>query len=585
MADYNDRDVGGSALGLGREASEEIQLQGVGIAPKHALIAVSTRGSALKCVGDAKVMVGGNSLSQVALAPGTEILIGTHRLVVIDPPPGFELALELHFGDGLKAEDFEKTFTTRLTQTSLRRRPLAWASVVVILVALFGLPLWQALSRNAGHPLPAAVSRFLPSDRLWTPGSLVPAHQQAIGDNCGACHQKMFVPVQDKACSACHQSIHEHVAPEHLKLTQFAKAAPSCESCHREHQDPSSAIIVKDNGLCVGCHGKDSSAFGSLDIKTVKAFSAATHPEFKVHLLKPVADDPQAGTEFAQWQYVATALDGAKESSNLKFSHKQHLDPKVSSNRHDGGMGCTDCHVANLDGFRFAPVTMRDACISCHELTFDPLEPRRQLPHGRPREVIATIEEFYARRYLEPSVVPTATFVRRHTPGEDDKVDVIKCADSAANCAQQSASRTIESQFKVRGCASCHQISDTQNKDIAERFQVLAVRLGNEFYPHALFKHGSHLIQGKLTGDAACKSCHAADKAEDSTQMLIPGMQNCLGCHTDKSSDRRPTEVANDPTADAAPRRSIVPLGCIGCHRYHLPLTARDQALATNAAR
>jgi predicted CXXCH cytochrome family protein len=570
--EYADKEVAGNRLSLGSDAAADIQLLGTGILPEHAVVSVSQRAAQLRCKRGAQVFVADKPVTSVALQPGVEIVIAGNRLVVFAAPSGFDLALELRYGEGYAASDYERVFRTRLDQTWMKRRPVSWLAILLVLLIFLVIPLHVAKQRNAGHPVLAG----LPTDLLWTSGPLLPAHQEAIGDNCGACHQKLFVPVEDSACTNCHQNVNDHVTRAHLVLTKFSQRKPSCESCHREHQEPVPAIIVKDSALCVGCHGKDRSTFGKLDLQSVSGFNSGSHPEFKVHLLQPVPGDPLEGTADAQWRSVPLALAGAKENSNLLFSHKQHLDA-ARVTKGSGALNCMDCHVMNADGLRFRPITMRDSCISCHDLTFDPLEPGRQLPHGKPREVIDTIEEFYARRYLEPGVVPAPLFNPRLLPNSEDKVQLVKCTDSASSCAQQMAGKNIESLFvQGRGCHSCHQITETRGADIKDRYQVLAVKLGNEFYPHAVFKHSSHLIQGDLKGDAACKSCHAADKSENSSQVLMPGIQKCLSCHSDSRRDTQLQAQAKGADADAA-RRSVVSLGCVDCHTYH------PDALSTQA--
>jgi predicted CXXCH cytochrome family protein len=53
------------------------------------------------------------------------------------------------------------------------------------------------------------------------------------------------------------------------------------------------------------------------------------------------------------------------------------------------------------------------------------------------------------------------------------------------------------------------------------------------------------------TGDMACKQCHAADQSSVSSDLLIPDLDNCLGCHSDR------------PVADR------VAISCVDCHSYH----------------
>jgi predicted CXXCH cytochrome family protein len=212
--------------------------------------------------------------------------------------------------------------------------------------------------------------------------------------------------------------------------------------------------------------------------------------------------------------------------------------------------------------------------VSCHELTFDPDERSRQLPHGKPREVVATLLEYYARRFLDPGARAVIPRVRGPLPGSEDRdaSAEVRCNDSVAACSRQAALAQIDSQFNVRGCHGCHRIVDTRAEDIKDRYQVLAVKLGNAFYPHAKFNHKSHLIQGRLTGDDACQSCHAAQKSTDATQVLMPGIERCVSCHSDVTRETAPTMLES---AKAGTPRMTVPLGCVGCHDYH-PGKLRD---------
>ena len=53
------------------------------------------------------------------------------------------------------------------------------------------------------------------------------------------------------------------------------------------------------------------------------------------------------------------------------------------------------------------------------------------------------------------------------------------------------------------------------------------------------------------SGDAACLQCHAASASNMSTDLLIPDIDNCLGCHSD------------------TPEPDRVALKCVDCHSYH----------------
>jgi predicted CXXCH cytochrome family protein len=167
-------------------------------------------------------------------------------------------------------------------------------------------------------------------------------------------------------------------------------------------------------------------------------------------------------------------------------------------------------------------------------------------------------------------------------------------------CARQRAAREIENQFNGRGCVSCHVVVDTKSSDLHDRYQVTPVKLGYNYFPDSRFPHKSHLIQGKLSGDAACETCHGARKSTVSSELLLPNVDNCLQCHRDRAGGDAvatlvtaaklvgpaalvPTAAAATasaatavaaPSADgsepaAAAARKIVTLQCISCHVYH----------------
>ena len=91
-------------------------------------------------------------------------------------------------------------------------------------------------------------------------------------------------------------------------------------------------------------------------------------------------------------------------------------------------LGCGDCHLLSLDREHFVPVTMESSCVACHELTFDPQMPDRQLPHGEPLEVMMTLEGQYLRKFSDPNV-PQDAVVRRRIPDRDNETR--ECTDTA----------------------------------------------------------------------------------------------------------------------------------------------------------
>jgi predicted CXXCH cytochrome family protein len=404
-------------------------------------------------------------------------------------------------------------------------------------------PLAGVILRHHGIKVPG----ILPSDASWSAGPLIPAHQQAAGDRCDHCHKTLFVRIRDTECRECHATTADHAAPVQLAKTHFGEPQ-RCATCHLEHNESANNIVVRDDTICTACHSRDADAFGSLKVAAVTAFEPKAHPEFKPQLLRPMTA-PAGGGIALDWRLESLDREGAHEQSNLKFSHVQHLDATKVTRRTDGnGLGCADCHKLNADGEHFAPITMASSCSSCHELTFDPAAPDRQLPHGKPREVVLTLQEYFARKYSDPAAAPVVR-ERRRLPGREQ--EEIKCTGSALECARSTAAQEIETQFAKRGCVSCHAVVDTHSTDIYERYQVYPVRLAADYYPHMHFDHEAHRIQKDKRGDAACLNCHTANKSEESTDLLVPGISTCLECHRSR------------------PHGDQVAVQCVSCHAYH----------------
>jgi predicted CXXCH cytochrome family protein len=372
-------------------------------------------------------------------------------------------------------------------------------------------------------------------------------HQQATKDRCDTCHKQLFQRVQDSACQECHRATHDHIEPARLALTELGPT-PRCATCHREHNEPSSFLVNTGDSMCVDCHGEPQHGFGKIKKEPVLGFGPKSHPQFKPQLLVPVT--VKAGVNYAyDWKQMIVELDNAKERSNLKFSHQQHLDADRVLRRSDSKpLNCADCHRMEQDGEHFVPIKMLDQCVSCHELTFDPAAPDRQLPHGKPREVVVTLQEYFTRKFSEPDA-DRPMRDRRRLPGREDEQET--CADAPLDCAKRAARKEIESQFTRRGCVGCHAVIDTQAGNLFDRFQVIPIRFQRDYYPKNHFDHRSHQIQGKLTGDDACTSCHAAKKSKDSSDLMVPGLTKCTECHGDKTAADKVT------------------LQCVGCHSYH----------------
>jgi len=570
--EITDKEFSGDNVTIGCAPNQVIQLIGFGIAAEHAIINRAASDIKITCCDDEQITINQRSVINATLHRGDTIALGAHRLRLIAAPSGFDIAIEVQLSDKVDSSEFEGAFQTELKKTRLNKRSTAWLSSVIVLILFLGIPLFLVGVRHFVH-----LPEWLPGDRLWSPGPLSAAHQHAMGNDCSSCHKVLFQRVTDAACTKCHVLATDHVRPEHLALTTLGDK-PRCATCHREHVEPVSRLIVADNGMCKGCHAKSSKAFGTLQIKEVDGFSSKAHPEFTLHLLQST---PMKGDHIAanavEWREVIASPATATEDSHLKFPHAVHLDPAHVTRLNDGKpMSCLNCHQLNDDGQQFKPVTMQSACADCHDLAFDTTNPARQLPHGKPREVIQMLQEYYAAKYLDPTAVRAVQVERRRIPGRDTEQE--GCDGPPMVCARQETARQVEIQFNVRGCVTCHQVVDTQSSELASRYQVMPIRLTSNYYPDARFLHRSHFIQGNLSGDDACNSCHQAKKSERSQDVMVPGIDHCLACHSSRADDHAPD--SQHSVAAAIGHGTNIVLGCIQCHDYH---PAQKPKIAANA--
>jgi predicted CXXCH cytochrome family protein len=541
--EYQDTEVSADALSVGSAADCTIQLLGEGVATRHATIRGTREQLQIFCSGSHRVTVNGVSTAVASLAVGDLVEIGGNRLRRVEPPGGFDSAIEIEANTEVAASAYEGAFRTDLSETWLSKRSAAWMLVAVALLFGFLLPYASIFPQRAGHSPPP----MLPSDHFWSAGPLIPAHELAAGKHCSSCHQRIFSHVQDAACRDCHKGIADHVQPSDLAQTQLGPAQ-RCAQCHREHNATASGLIAREDSLCTDCHAHSATRFGPLKMQPVTGFARDTHPAFTVSLLKRGETANAAG--ILEWLPQREPISQAREQSNLKFSHAQHLDPsRVTRESDSAPLGCADCHTPDADGEHFVPITMKRSCASCHELTFDPDAPDRQLPHGRPRDAILLIEDYFVRKAVDPT--PAAPVVQRRRLPDEPLVQETPCAGPVVVCAMRRAQAEIENQFKTRGCASCHNVTDSRNSDLLERFQVLPVRLTRDYFPDVHFSHQLHAVQKDKTGDQACLSCHAVKQSRSSADVFVPDLPKCLECHSERLTVDR------------------VSLQCSSCHGYH----------------
>jgi predicted CXXCH cytochrome family protein len=545
IPEYQDTEVSADILSIGSAADSSLQLLGSAVAASHAAIRRAGDGFSISARGASRFTLNGREVASAALAEGDFIGIGKHRLQRVAAPAGFDIAVEIQLDETAAPSEFERAFRTDLDQTWLSKRRTSWLLFLLVPLLAFAIPLFTAMSHRSNSQVRTPAPHWLPDDTSWSTGKLIPAHEQAAGQRCEACHRQFFTHVRDPDCRKCHENIEDHVAQTRLALTTLGPQQ-RCAECHREHDAPGNSLVVRANSVCTDCHADSHSRFGMLQVDAVS--SLKQHPEFKASLLRPVKRQAGTGT-LLDWQTVRSVVGKAQEQSNLKFSHTQHLDAnKVLRQNDSRPLGCADCHVLAADGEHFTPVTMAAVCASCHELTFDEHAPQRQLPHGKPRDAMLMLEDYYARQAADPAASKEMV-LRRRLPDRTSEME--QCTGAPFECGMRRAAQEILTQFTRRGCVSCHEVQDNHAADMRERFEVQPVRLQRDYFVDTHFSHRIHAIQKDLTGDAACLSCHKAKQSAQSADLLLPAARQCRECHADPGTAER------------------VDLSCVNCHSYH----------------
>jgi hypothetical protein len=90
----------------------------------------------------------------------------------------------------------------------------------------------------------------------------------------------------------------------------------------------------------------------------------------------------------------------------------------------------------------------------------------------------------------------------------------------------------------------------TPPRDANDTWHIAPVRVSGVWFGDAKFTHDKHTTM-------KCEDCHDARKSETSTDLLIPGINNCRACHGGAyASDKVQTT-------------------CIACHDYHQSATLK----------
>ncbi|GEM_PF-2928270 len=575
-------------IALGSDPDQHLYIPRPHIHGRHAIIKMSGGKTSIKALGWNKILVNGQAAYRKVLQVNDEVKLGAQTIKVLAAPEGFDFACEMILDPVQRTTTLAESWQREVKPRIWTPRRLAYFSAVTLFVIAFCLPYTAYLSGSSSMneqpwidlitAMDHTQNQSWRADSLWSPGPLLSAHRNAIGNDCTSCHTQAFEPVSDTACANCHSQSDQHfdhqffadsalhsslgesglnslLTPASTALNDMGNAVssmPRCESCHKEHNEPQSIIATTDI-LCTQCH--EDSILGSDGVVTqiATAFNESEHPQFRYSFLtalKDIEPEVQSPELVAAWRRITQAdLSIAVENSHLKFSHEIHLQLD------EPALNCSSCHMLDVGNEHFVAINMQDHCAECHTLEFN----EREIPHGDPALAIRSIEEYFIALYLTPGRVNDT--LPRRLPGKL----VRRCEGNDYECAVEKAEQEIQLQFGTSGCVTCHQVNAVENSanegdagwsGLSQSWHVEPVRINSDWYSNARFDHAAHLTQAGQSERELCNGCHEAENSSLSTDVLIPKNETCFGCHSNSS--------ANDKIA----------VDCVNCHLHHTPRTS-----------
>jgi hypothetical protein len=604
------------------ESDEVVIGRGADCDVRLADLAVNLRHARLRQTGPGKVLVESlgaepfetaskfTTRAELKLSDKPTLTFGSHVLALSASEENDDVLIDVTrlegAPEGASAVNERKIFS--LGSPVFGKRPVAWALGILIALACLAWPVVTFVTNS---------NRTIHADKQWSTGPLSKSHA-FLGQNCQACHVKAFVSVRDDACLGCHRAtanpeaarlvslnerrwggpekvslIREHAAHDrllratplpkdlvgHVKALferQFDHRTERCASCHLEHladtpakgaaagaaAKPHVIPVLHQTNDCASCHARLRRSLGSTSLRDTPDWTH--HPEFRPLI---------ARTPMGQGRPILDRISLVQQPSDytgLIFSHQQHLSAtggvaRMASGLHfkGGALQCADCHRADKSGKGFLPVEMTRDCASCHSLAFAPGPGgvARNLPHGHPDQVIATLQTYYGAGGGAGAVAGP-----RKPPGFLAGLGQL----IAYHPAQIAGSSKIRALFAPRGlCSECHAAvapADPASFD----YKIKPIHLTDRYLPRGDFNHDIPEHKRDAAGRPTCDNCHNASGATAANQVLLPRVSACASCHG-KTKDK----IATAASAD-----------CTECHSFHAPGVATprpDRAAAASS--
>ncbi len=544
--EYQDLDFDVNELILGNSENahvlvEELATGSLTIKPKD------ENRAKFNCSNDLKIITQNKSHTTGVLQKGRVYQLGVYDLEIINVPAGFDCAISLSRSNR-KATLTKKIINKDAKKNKITLRLISYLLFIAIITIYLLVPFL-----NFTHPDFNKNTKDLPlvTDKSWLTGPMAMAHRiPEIGDNCQTCHINPFEKVQDKLCLSCHQNLGAHVNKMHPAVKEINKFL--CENCHKEHNEPAQ-ITRTDDKLCVNCHQniqkyENPGSRQKNPVQMVTAFDAKNHPPFRLSLIQP-----QLKNGNYQWKRIRPKFElnkTMKEQSNLKFSHKVHLDGEHVQDELTGkSLVCANCHQLKDDKEHFKPITMDKDCRSCHKLTFDVFNPDIELPHGNLRAAFVMLEAHFIREFTDPQLrlQRSKKKIRRIVGQHSNKAT---CQGSSLDCGRQEALKEAQFQFTQSGCITCHEVTTNNTNELMDKWLVKPIKINQDWYSKAQFNHVSHFSFKHKSDQEVCVNCHDVKESDKAEDIAMPQIEKCVECHQKG-------------------KKSSVELTCTRCHAFH----------------
>jgi hypothetical protein len=390
---------------------------------------------------------------------------------------------------------------------------------------------------------------FAKDSRVYSSGRMSGAHA-VLEKQCATCHLQKAGEFSskaiDSACLACHDG------PVHHE-TQITAGVPDCADCHVEHRGRID-IGATSNKNCAECHADLRLASGrTIYAKNIHSLENG-HPQVRVLLegaedpgtiqlnhavhMKPIRRGPtgpivqldcgdchRAATQLSAWPYADTKYVAA----SVSHSDQDELLPVKA--------GTLWPRNGNRGREYMAPVKYANACAACHLLSFD-----KRFEEGVPHDKPEVVHAFLVKKFREYIAAHPAELRVAKDPDRDLTERPILPAKRTLTAPQWVAERTADAELLLwrKTCKQCHALTTTT---VGMLPKIEPARTTTRWLPHARFDHDAHR-------GFSCVGCHgAALSSRESSDVLVPGIENCKTCHA--------------PGADHAESR------CFECHTYH----------------